>query len=316
MSGATESSNADTVPLNRSVSPPVREIHLAEPTLKPDQPQEEGEKQGQAETGSREQQEDSVQDPPAIDEQTAASLASGNVRPTEALVAIEETSVSKGHPTPSLGEPPDTSHLGEKVLEVKRNKLDSEATKTEGDRGDGFKGAKDDNAADTNTFFDAFESQSGKEEIMDSNIFAGSRAVRSSPSNSAHYTQQQLHDQINQLLAKQSSLEKRLEEEKRLRQWADHVLDQRDDELALQPIFMIAPQCPTDGWWSGVTAARKANDEHMGEEEHEGLADFRRYVDLDTRHRIAIAFAAYEAANVTGVPIEDKDPDTYIRDNS
>jgi len=65
-----------------------------------------------------------------------------------------------------------------------------------------------------------------------------------------------------------------------------------------------------------VTAARKANDEHMGEEEHEGLADFRRYVDLDTRHRIALMFVAYEAANVTGVPIEDKDPDTYIKDNS
>ena len=46
---------------------------------------------------------------------------------------------------------------------------------------------------------------------------------------------------------------------------------------------------------TGVNAAGKANDEHMGEEEHEGLADFRRYVDLDTRHRIAVAFAAYEA---------------------
>jgi len=72
----------------------------------------------------------------------------------------------------------------------------------------------------------------------------------------------------------------------------------------------------SDSWWSGVTAARKANDEHMGEEEHEGLADFRRYVDLDTRHRIALTFVAYEAANVAGVPIEDKDPDTYIKDNS
>jgi hypothetical protein len=70
------------------------------------------------------------------------------------------------------------------------------------------------------------------------------------------------------------------------------------------------------GWWSGVTAARRANDEHMGEEEHEGLADFRRYVDLDTRHRIAVTFVAYEAANVAGVPIEDKDPDTYIKNNS
>lgn len=26
-----------------------------------------------------------------------------------------------------------------------------------------------------------------------------------------------------------------------------------DDELALQPVFMIAPQCPDDGWWSGAT---------------------------------------------------------------
>ena len=72
----------------------------------------------------------------------------------------------------------------------------------------------------------------------------------------------------------------------------------------------------TDGWWSGVTAARKANDEHMGEEEHEGLADFRRYVDLDTRHRIAVVFATYEAANVDGVPVVDKDPDEYVTENS
>jgi Hemerythrin HHE cation binding domain len=72
----------------------------------------------------------------------------------------------------------------------------------------------------------------------------------------------------------------------------------------------------TDGWWEGVNAARHANDEHMGEEEHEGLADFRRYVDLETRHRIAVTFAAYEATNAAGVPIEDKDPDTYIKENS
>jgi hypothetical protein len=69
-------------------------------------------------------------------------------------------------------------------------------------------------------------------------------------------------------------------------------------------------------WWSGVNAAREANDEHMGEEEHEGLADFRRHVDLETRHRIGVAFAAYEAEHVDGVPVVDKDPDTYVADNS
>ncbi len=71
-----------------------------------------------------------------------------------------------------------------------------------------------------------------------------------------------------------------------------------------------------DGWWAGVAAARKANDEHMGEEEHEGLTDFRRHVDLDTRHRIAVTFARYEAEHIDGVPIVDKDPNQYVKDNS
>src|SRR3954453_16880874 len=64
----------------------------------------------------------------------------------------------------------------------------------------------------------------------------------------------------------------------------------------------------SEGWWKGVNAAREANDEHMGEEEHEGLGDFRRHVDLETRHAIAVRFAALEAANVDGVPVVDKDP--------
>jgi hypothetical protein len=72
----------------------------------------------------------------------------------------------------------------------------------------------------------------------------------------------------------------------------------------------------SEGWWKGVTAARKANDEHMGEEEHEGLADFRRHVDLDLRHRIAVTFAAYEAEHAEGVPIEDVDPEEYIREHT
>ena len=72
----------------------------------------------------------------------------------------------------------------------------------------------------------------------------------------------------------------------------------------------------SDGWWTGVTKAREANDEHMGEEEHEGLADFRRHVDLATRHRIAVTFAAYEAEHAAGVPIRDKDPKQYVEQNS
>ncbi|SHN43709.1 hypothetical protein SAMN05443668_109311 [Cryptosporangium aurantiacum] len=33
-------------------------------------------------------------------------------------------------------------------------------------------------------------------------------------------------------------------------------------------------------------------------------------------HRIAVVFSAYEAEHVTGVPIVDKDPDTYVAENS
>jgi len=28
-----------------------------------------------------------------------------------------------------------------------------------------------------------------------------------------------------------------------------------DEQLALQPVFLVAPQCPTNGWWSGATLA-------------------------------------------------------------
>ena len=77
-----------------------------------------------------------------------------------------------------------------------------------------------------------------------------------------------------------------------------------------------AHEAGSDDWWAGVTKAREANGEHMGEEEHEGLADFRQQVDLETRHRIAVVFAAFEAEHVTGVPIVDKDPDQYIDENS
>jgi hypothetical protein len=72
----------------------------------------------------------------------------------------------------------------------------------------------------------------------------------------------------------------------------------------------------SDGWWKGVHDARVANDEHMGEEEHEGLADFRRHVGLDVRHDLGVRFAAFEAAHVDGVPIVDQDPEEYVRENS
>jgi Hemerythrin HHE cation binding domain len=66
-------------------------------------------------------------------------------------------------------------------------------------------------------------------------------------------------------------------------------------------------------WRDAVAAANRANSDHMAEEEREGLTDFRRRVSLAERHRLAVAFAAFEARHVTGVRPVDKDPQQYVR---
>ncbi len=72
-------------------------------------------------------------------------------------------------------------------------------------------------------------------------------------------------------------------------------------------------QVGSDAWREAVAAANEANSDHMGEEEREGLTDFRRLVSLQERHDLAVAFAAFEARNFAGVTPVDKDPETYVR---
>jgi hypothetical protein len=73
----------------------------------------------------------------------------------------------------------------------------------------------------------------------------------------------------------------------------------------------------TDAWWEAVGKARAANTEHMGEEEDEGLADFRKHASLETRNTLAIAFeAAKTASQAPSLDQSDKDPDAYVEENS
>jgi hypothetical protein len=69
----------------------------------------------------------------------------------------------------------------------------------------------------------------------------------------------------------------------------------------------------TDAWFEAVAGANEANSDHMGEEEREGLTDFRRLASLQRRHELAVEFAAYEARHFAGVEPVDKDPETYVR---
>ena len=68
-------------------------------------------------------------------------------------------------------------------------------------------------------------------------------------------------------------------------------------------------------WLGAVSDANEANSDHMGEEEREGLTDFRRNAALGVRHELGVKFAVFEALRVTGVNPVDKDPDQYVAEH-
>jgi hypothetical protein len=75
-------------------------------------------------------------------------------------------------------------------------------------------------------------------------------------------------------------------------------------------------QVGSRGWWEAVWKARSANTEHMGEEEDEGLADFRRHSPLSQRHALGILFEAAKTRPVASeLDTKDKDPDDFIAEN-
>ena len=72
----------------------------------------------------------------------------------------------------------------------------------------------------------------------------------------------------------------------------------------------------TDHWWAAVGRAREANDDHMGEEEREGLSDFRRHAPTGLREALGQQYSEFMAAHPTteGLRIADRDPQTYVDD--
>lgn len=72
----------------------------------------------------------------------------------------------------------------------------------------------------------------------------------------------------------------------------------------------------SDEWWACVDKTNLANSKHMSEEERQGLSDFRRRVPLDQRVKLGIAYLAFESAHEDHYQRMDKDPETYIKNNS
>ncbi len=72
----------------------------------------------------------------------------------------------------------------------------------------------------------------------------------------------------------------------------------------------------SEAWRQAVAGVREANSDHMGEEERESLADFRRHASLQLRHDLAVRFAAFEAEHAGGIRAHDLDVDDYIERTS
>ncbi|CAN5142317.1 hemerythrin domain-containing protein [soil metagenome] len=71
-------------------------------------------------------------------------------------------------------------------------------------------------------------------------------------------------------------------------------------------------QIGTGAWVEAVGKANIVNSKHMGEEERQGLTDFRRHAPVQVRHDLAVQFAAFEADHLLGIKPVNKDPEGYV----
>jgi Hemerythrin HHE cation binding domain len=96
----------------------------------------------------------------------------------------------------------------------------------------------------------------------------------------------------------------------------DETIDAIGDHNQIRDGVAQAAQNPvgSKGWWDGVWAARRANDEHMGEEENEGLANFRLNATTGLRDSLGQQFQEFMDAHPTTSELDnsDKDPEDYV----
>ena len=74
----------------------------------------------------------------------------------------------------------------------------------------------------------------------------------------------------------------------------------------------------SDDWWDAVLTCRKANDEHIAEEERAVIPDFREHSDEELRGRLGIPWVVFHAEHrgARGVSGDDVGPDEYIDEHS
>ena len=75
-----------------------------------------------------------------------------------------------------------------------------------------------------------------------------------------------------------------------------------------------AARVGTEQWWAAVGRTRLANDDHMKEEEEQGLADFRRHAPIGLREALGRQYSEFMTQHPTtkGLSIIDRDPGRYV----
>jgi hypothetical protein len=96
----------------------------------------------------------------------------------------------------------------------------------------------------------------------------------------------------------------------------DETLDAIGDHNDIRDAVHDAAHRPvgSQDWWEAVGRARVANDEHMAEEEREGLADFRKHTTIGLRESLGRRFRQFmaEHRDARGLDTSDKDPESYV----
>ena len=74
----------------------------------------------------------------------------------------------------------------------------------------------------------------------------------------------------------------------------------------------------SEAWFDAVGEAREENSDHLAEEEDGALADFCKHASEELRAELAVEWRAWRTKHqpLKNVDTRDKDPETYIKENS
>lgn len=96
----------------------------------------------------------------------------------------------------------------------------------------------------------------------------------------------------------------------------DAIGDHNDIREAIKQAARVASG--TAFWWAAVQACRRANDEHLAEEERDVIPDVCAHTDSALRSDLGLRWLAFheEHRAARGISEVDVDPTEFVRDNS